>query len=101
MPPYSRRVTLYTPSGLTQTSAWLVQDYRTLSLSLVTNDTTSAYTVKLSNADGLTAVIPNNSWSASTVLVLQGQYEIEPGSRWLRMELSSSTCTIELSGLQG
>lgn len=100
MRPINRHLSIMTPSGATQTGAVLVADFRNLTLSLRTNDTTSAYTVQLSNAHGLTSTIPANSWSNSTILVAQGQYEIEAGSRWLRVQLSSSTVTIELNGLQ-
>jgi hypothetical protein len=98
--PNTRHLSIMTPSGQTQTGSWLIADFRNLTLSLRTNDTTSAYTVLLSNAHGLTSAIPANSWSMTTVLVAQGQFEIEAGSRWLKVELSSSTVTIELNGTQ-
>lgn len=70
-----------------------------LSLSLITADASSAYTVQGSNADGFTAAIPANTWSTMTVLGAGGIYAIQPGAAWLRAieSFSTSSGTLILS----
>lgn len=85
----------YTPSNSSLTvGPFLVGDARTIGLSITSNTSLSPYTVQMTNADGWSVVIPENSWSAVTAIAVQGSYIIEPGLRWLRVLRPESASTV-------
>ena len=90
-----------TSSSSLTTGPWLVEDARTLSVSIVTASSTAANVIQMSDADGLTAAIPANSWSTVSSIALQGTYIVEPGARWLRVLRSESSATIIIQYLSG
>lgn len=89
-------------SGSTS-SAFLVQDYNTISVSVIVGSTTSIFTlpVQASNDDGLQSAILN--WSTITSILSSGGtgsgvYSVTPGMRWLRFGSPISQCTVILAG---
>ena len=92
-------------SNSSGTADTFIGDARLASLSIQSGSNTSAsqYTVSMSNADGFKTTIPTTSWSVVTTIVAQGVYDLDPGSRWLRVERpdfaisGSSNATVILS----
>ena len=102
---YNPRSKTLLGSGSSGTADAFIGDARLLSLSIQSGSNASAsrYTISMSNADGFQATIPTTSWSVVTTILIQGIYDLEPGSRWLRAERpdfaisGSSNCTMLLS----
>ena len=98
---YTRNDTLLGFSSSSVTGGpFLIADYATLSVSIVTITTASPYTIQMSNADGFTAAIPEGSWSNVTLITAQGMYNIDPGPRWIRVlqTASNSSATVTIAG---
>ena len=86
-------------SSATTSGAFMIADYGQMSLSVQTvTPFVSLVTVQGTNADGLSAAIPDGAWSTLTALTGGNQMvTIDPGVRWLRVA-SASSCTVILSG---
>ena len=98
-------ITAYAASSSTVTSnPFLVQDYNTISVSVVSNTTILSLVVQGSNDDGLQPVggpygtVAAQAWSTITTLLTQGIFSITPGMRWLRFGSPVSACTVILAG---
>lgn len=86
-----------TTSNLTS-NPQLIADANAISLSLVTQTADTNYAIHVSNANGWTSAIPENSWSTATTIGAQGPFILEPGFRWVRAKRpSASSATIEMS----
>lgn len=101
MPSYTRFKSLYTdPLGSDITSRTVfVGDATDITLSLTTvNGSASLFTVQVNNGDGFTATLPN-AWSTVTGIAAQGEFDLEPGSRYFRLlrpSASSTTATMHM-----
>ena len=93
---------VFSGSGSTVTSgAYLVQDYNTISVAVISTTTISVVPVQASNDDGLQSAIVN--WSTITSIQSSGGtgsgiYSITPGMRWLRFGSPVSAATVILAG---
>lgn len=93
---------VFSNSGSTATSnPYLVQDYNTISIAVISSTTISAVPVQASNDDGLQSAIVN--WSTITSILSSGGtgsgvYSITPGMRWLRFGSPVSQVTLILAG---
>ena len=103
MAQYSKYYSLFTRGTSAITSRVVnVADAAEMSVSVLSVGA-SVVSIEASNAEGVTAAIPDNSWSNVTVLTAipaaGGIFAIQPGMRWLRVRqaASSSSNTVELS----
>jgi hypothetical protein len=96
---------VFSGSGSTTTSsAYLVQDYNVISVSIASSTTVLQILIQGSNDDGLQSAIVN--WSSITSInptgvaanIFPGVFSITPGMRWLRFGSPVSNCTLILAG---
>lgn len=95
---WNARRDLYTSiaaSGVTSETYNVEGFHDGFTLQLVGSPSTT--TVRGSNDDGRTAAITN--WSTLTTIIGAGQFNIDPGFRWLQCQRSETTNAI-LSGWQ-
>lgn len=79
---------------------WFVGDFIQLCISASTQSN-NAINVQMSNADGFTAVIPENSWYNVLPISVQSVFDLPTGARWSRTSSPAlSNVTLIFSGLE-
>lgn len=86
-------------ASLVTTPPWFVGDFIQLCVSASTQSN-AAINIQMSNADGFTDPIPENSWYNVLAVSVQSVFDLTTGPRWSRTSSpASSNATIIFSGL--
>jgi hypothetical protein len=85
-------------NGSIQSHPWFIGDFMQLTVSASTQSN-AMINVQLSNADGFTTAIPENSWYNVLTLSVNSIFDVPTGARWSRVSTPAlSNATIIFSG---